>query len=233
MAFDQQALSQFKEKLLIMASHAESVVTRAVRAHLDRDEPLAQQALETDEIIDQFEIQIDRIALDLLSQNPGELGLKAHHLRHEDQRRIWNRSGMKPPTIASRSIELMALPTLDTPLDIAEMTFLVNAMLKDALDSFVVGNTVLARGVIPRDRQVDELNNKYQRQLTELMEAESITSAAAFASASSPNASSGSAITPKTSPRMRCCSTRVPTFGTRTRYTSNHAQKRNPNPCCR
>ena len=67
----------------------------------------------------------------------------------------------------------MALPTLDTPLDIAEMTFLVNAMLKDALDAFVVGNTVLARGVIPRDRQVDELNNTYQRQLTELMEAES------------------------------------------------------------
>jgi hypothetical protein len=40
----------------------------------------------------------------------------------------------------------MTLPPLVTPLDIAEMTFLANAMLKDALDAFVCGNTVLARG---------------------------------------------------------------------------------------
>jgi phosphate uptake regulator len=59
-----------------MASHAESVVTRAVRAHLDRDEPLAGQALETDETIDQFEILIDRMALDLLAQAPGEFELR-------------------------------------------------------------------------------------------------------------------------------------------------------------
>ena len=71
MSFNQQALSQFKEKLLIMAS-AESVVTRAVRA-LDQDEPLAQQALETDEIIDQFEIQITE-SPSICSRKPGELG---------------------------------------------------------------------------------------------------------------------------------------------------------------
>ncbi len=161
MSFNQQALSQFKEKLLIMASHAESVVTRAVRAHLDRDEPLAQQALETDEIIE--------IALDLLSQNPGELELR-HITCGMKIAQDLERVGDEATTIASRSIELMALPTLDTPLDIAEMTFLVNAMLKDALDAFVVGNTILARGVIPRDKQVDNLNDTYQRQLIEMME---------------------------------------------------------------
>jgi len=34
MAIDHQTLAQYKEKLLIMASHAEGMVTRAVRAHL-------------------------------------------------------------------------------------------------------------------------------------------------------------------------------------------------------
>jgi len=169
MVFNQQVFSQFKEKLLIMASHAESVVTRAVRAHLDRDEPLALQALETDEIIDKFEIQIDRIALELLAQNPGELELRQITCGMKITQDL-ERVGDEAVTIASRSIELMALPTLETPLDIAEMTFLVNAMLKDALDAFVVGNTILARGIIPRDKQVDDLNNKYQRQLIEMME---------------------------------------------------------------
>ena len=170
MAFDQQALAQYKEKLLIMASHAESVVTRAVRAHLDRDEPLARQALETDEVIDQFEIQIDRIALGLLAQAPGEFELRQITCGMKIAREL-ERVGDEATTIARRAVELMALPPLATPLDIAEMTFLANAMLKDALDAFVSGNTVLARGVIPRDRRVDEMNKTYQDDLNELMEA--------------------------------------------------------------
>ena len=170
MAFDQQALAQYKEKLLIMASHAEGVVTRAVRAHLDRDEPLARQALETDEVIDQFEIQIDRIALGLLAQAPGEFELRQITCGMKIAREL-ERVGDEATTIARRAVELMALPPLATPLDIAEMTFLANAMLKDALDAFVSGNTVLARGVIPRDRRVDEMNKTYQDDLNELMEA--------------------------------------------------------------
>ena len=170
MAFDQQALSQYKEKLLIMASHAEGVVTRAVRAHLDRDEPLARQALETDEVIDQFEIQIDRIALGLLAQAPGEFELRQITCGMKIAREL-ERVGDEATTIARRAVELMALPPLATPLDIAEMTFLANAMLKDALDAFVSGNTVLAREVIPRDRRIDEMNKTYQDDLNGLMEA--------------------------------------------------------------
>jgi len=170
MAFDQQALAQYKEKLLIMASHAEGVVTRAVRAHLDRDEPLARQALETDEVIDQFEIQIDRIALGLLAQAPGEFELRQVTCGMKIAREL-ERVGDEATTIARRAVELMALPPLATPLDIAEMTFLANAMLKDALDAFVSGNTVLARGVIPRDRRIDEMNKTYQDDLNGLMEA--------------------------------------------------------------
>ena len=170
MAFDQQTLDQYKEKLLIMASHAEGVVSRAVRAHLDRDEPLARQALETDEVIDQFEIQIDHIALSLLAQAPGEFELRQITCGMKIAREL-ERVGDEATTIARRAVELMALPPLATPLDIAEMTFLANAMLKDALDAFVSGNTVLARGVIPRDRRVDEMNKTYQDDLNELMEA--------------------------------------------------------------
>ena len=63
----------------------------------------------------------------------------------------------------------MCLPNLNTSTDITEMTFLVNAMLKDALDAFVTGNTVLARGVIPRDKKVDDLNKLYQEDLIDIM----------------------------------------------------------------
>ena len=154
-----------------MASHAERMGNRAVRAHLDRDDALARQALETDETIDQFEIQIDRIALGLLAQAPGEFDLRQITCGMKIARDL-ERVGDEATTIARRAIKLMALPPLTTPLDIAEMTFLANALLKDALDAFVIGNTVLARGVIPRDKRIDELNKTYQDNLTELMEAD-------------------------------------------------------------
>ena len=167
-----QNLSQFKEKLLIMASHAESMVTRSVRAHLDRDESAANQALETDEIIDQLEIQIDRIALTLLARNTNNFELRQITCGMKIAQDL-ERVGDEASTIARRSILLMNLPSLVTPLDITEITFLVNSMLKDALDAFVVGNTILARSIIPRDKQVDQLNSKYQQQLITLMEADS------------------------------------------------------------
>ena len=165
---DTHNLSQFKEKLLIMASHAEGMVTRAIRAHLDRDEPAAKQALETDEVIDQLEIQIDRIALKLLADNIDDFKLRQITCGMKIAQDL-ERVGDEASTIARRSILLMCLPNLNTSTDITEMTFLVNAMLKDALDAFVTGNTVLARGVIPRDKKVDDLNKLYQEDLIDIM----------------------------------------------------------------
>ena len=165
---DTHNLSQFKEKLLIMASHAEGMVTRAIRAHLDRDEPAAKQALETDEVIDQLEIQIDRIALRLLADNTDDFKLRQITCGMKIAQDL-ERVGDEASTIARRSILLMCLPNLNTSTDINEMTFLVNAMLKDALDAFVTGNTVLARGVIPRDKKVDDLNKLYQEDLIDIM----------------------------------------------------------------
>ena len=165
---DTHNLSQFKEKLLIMASHAEGMVTRAIRAHLDRDEPAAKQALETDEVIDQLEIQIDRIALTLLADNSDDFKLRQITCGMKIAQDL-ERVGDEASTIARRSILLMCLPNLNTSTDITEITFLVNAMLKDALDAFVTGNTVLARGVIPRDKKVDDLNKLYQEDLIDIM----------------------------------------------------------------
>ena len=165
---DTHNLSQFKEKLLIMASHAEGMVTRAIRAHLERDEPAAKQALETDEVIDQLEIQIDRIALRLLADNTDDFKLRQITCGMKIAQDL-ERVGDEASTIARRSILLMCLPNLNTSTDITEMTFLVNAMLKDALDAFVTGNTVLARGVIPRDKKVDDLNKLYQKDLIDIM----------------------------------------------------------------
>ena len=151
-----------------MASHAEGMVTRAVRAHIDRDEALAGQALETDETIDQFEIQIDRIALGLLAQQPGEFDLRQITCGMKITRDL-ERVGDEATTIARRAIRLMALPPLSTPLDIAEMTFLANAMLKDALDAYGNREEAASIEVCNRDDEVDAMYTSLFRELLTYM----------------------------------------------------------------
>ena len=63
-------LVALKEKLLTMASHAESAVTRALKALVERDDDLARRVKEDDSILDRFEIEVDEMAINLLAKAP-------------------------------------------------------------------------------------------------------------------------------------------------------------------
>ncbi len=63
-------LAGFKEKLLTMGSYAESAVSLAVQALTERNDNLARQVQENDDIMDQFEIDIDDMAINLLAKAP-------------------------------------------------------------------------------------------------------------------------------------------------------------------
>ena len=55
-------VAALKEKLLLMASHAEAAVNRSVKALIRRDDNLARRTKEEDSVIDQLEIEIDEAA---------------------------------------------------------------------------------------------------------------------------------------------------------------------------
>ena len=67
-----EEMSNLKDSLLAMASHAESAVARSMRALVERDDALAQQVVDDDNILDQFEIEVDDIGIHLLAQGPLE-----------------------------------------------------------------------------------------------------------------------------------------------------------------
>ena len=64
-----QEINALKERLLMMASHAEAAVNQSVQALTTRDLDLALRVKERDSVIDQFEIEIDELAIHLLSKN--------------------------------------------------------------------------------------------------------------------------------------------------------------------
>lgn len=164
----EQELVELKEKLLTMASHAEGSVTRAVKALVDRDDELARRVMEDDVIVDQLEIEIDELCIQLLSKAPLASDLRlitvAMKISHDLER-----VSDEATTIARRSLELSAEPQLKPYVDLPRMAAMALEMLKEALDAFVNRDPAKARAIIPRDKEVDQLNKQLHRELSSYM----------------------------------------------------------------
>ena len=165
--FDQE-LAALKEILLTMASKAEAAVNNALKALVDRDDDLARSVKEEDNAIDQLEIEVDEMAIGLLSKAPLASDLRlitvAMKISHDLER-----VGDEATTISRRAVELSQEPQLKPYIDIPRMAKMALEMLGDALDAFVNANPEKARAVIPRDKEVDALNRQLHRELSSYM----------------------------------------------------------------
>src|SRR5437868_992390 len=161
----EQDMTALKQKLLTMASHAETAVTNGIKALVDRDDDLARNVIANDSTIDHLEIEIDEMAIALLAlQGPMASDLRlitvAMKISHDLER-----VGDEATTIARRTIELSQEPQLKPYVDIPRMSNLAMDMLNQALDAFVNHNPAKARAVIPRDKDVDAINRQLHREL--------------------------------------------------------------------
>jgi phosphate transport system protein len=165
----EQELDALKQKLLTMASHAESAVTNGIKALVNRNDDLARKVIGDDSVIDHLEIEIDEMAIALLAlQGPLASDLRlvtvAMKISHDLER-----VGDEATTVSRRSIELSQEPQLKPYVDIPRMTNLAMEMLNEALDAFVNRNPSKARAVIPRDKEVDAIHKQLQRELASFM----------------------------------------------------------------
>jgi phosphate transport system protein len=164
----EQELDELKQKLLTMAGHAETAVQRAVKALVDRDEKLGRKVKEDDTVLDRLEIEIDDLAINLLAKAPLATDLRfitvAMKISHDLER-----VGDEATTISRRALELNEEPQLKPYVDIPRMAQLGLEMLKEAMESFVQQTPERARALIPRDKEVDNLNRQLHRELASFM----------------------------------------------------------------
>ncbi len=168
MTHHDEELAHLKERLITMASHAETAVNRYIKALVERDNETASRAKEEDRVIDQLEVEIDDLAITLLAKAPLATDLRlitvAMKISHDLER-----VGDEATTIARRAVELNQEPPLKPYVDIPHMARLALEMLREALDAFVSRDPRRARAVIPRDKEVDGLNKQLHRELASYM----------------------------------------------------------------
>ena len=164
----EKELDGLKQRLLTMASHAETAVNRAVEALTTRNHDLAVRVNEDDTIIDRCEIEVDELAIRLLAKAPLASDLRLVTVAMKISQNL-ERVGDEAAKIAKRARDLAKEPPLKLSLELPRMAALALDMLKAALDSFVNHDSAAARGVIPRDKEVDALNKKINVALTQHM----------------------------------------------------------------
>ena len=157
-------LGELKQRLLTMASHAEKAINDAVRALVDRDYDLALRVKDGDRILDQFEIEIDDLAIHLLAKAPLARDLRFVTVAMKISQTL-ERVGDEAAKIAKRARDLSQEPPVKVKVDIPRMAGLALGMFKSALDAFVNRDPAAARAVIPRDKEVDAMNKQINHEL--------------------------------------------------------------------
>jgi len=170
-AFDRD-LDKIQAQIMKMGGLVETAVRDAAAAYELRDLELARQVRSNDKIIDQLEETINDECSKLIAlRAPTAVDLRLVLSVFKVSANL-ERIGDYSKNIAKRTIVLEDLANSDERrLGLKRLAREVELMLKDALDAYVNRDLELARDVIARDIEIDQMYNGLFREfLTYMME---------------------------------------------------------------
>lgn len=169
-------LDLLRDKILLLGGKTEDAVHRAMRSLTERDSDLAKSVCKADELIDQMELEIDRLCVEILgSQQPAEHDLRLV-VSVAKITPILERIADHATSIAETAIILNNEPQIDNYIDFSLMGKIAADMLREALNAFTSEDAAASRAIIARDMTLDKA---YGRVFDGLIETLSQNSAAA------------------------------------------------------
>ena len=170
-AFDRD-LEAIQAQIMKMGGLVEAAIAEAAKSLETRDEELANQIRAGDKVIDALEEQINQETARVIAlRAPTAIDLRLILSVIKISGNL-ERIGDYAKNIAKRTGVLVTMtPVSDSASALRRMAREVEVMLKDALDSYIQRDADLARDVIDRDRDVDQMYTSLFREfLTFMME---------------------------------------------------------------
>ena len=163
-------LDRLRDKILLLGGSVESAVERAIRSLTERDTELANRVLAEDNIIDQMELQIDRLSVEILgSHRPTEHDLRLV-VSVAKITPILERIADHAASVAEAATILNNEPQISSYIDYSLMAETAAGMLREALDAFTSEDAEASREIIRRDRKIDDCYHKVFGELVQLAE---------------------------------------------------------------
>lgn len=159
-------LDVLRDKLLLLGGKTEEALHRAMQSLTTRDSELARQVKKEDKVIDQMELEIDRLSIEILAlEQPA-----AHDLRFVISvakiTPILERIADHAASIAKAALILNNEPQIKKYVDLPLMARVAAEMLQSALDAFTTEDAETSRQIIRRDEEIDAC---YKRVFNELL----------------------------------------------------------------
>jgi phosphate transport system protein len=173
-------LQALKNRLLTMGGLVEERVHQSIHALVNRSEEEAERVIAADKEVNDLQIDVDERCIKLLAtQTPlaSDLRLITVAMKINDD---LERIGDQAVNIAENVVKLLPHPPLKPLIDIPRMAEIAQRMTRDALDAFVNRDAALARTVLERDDEVDNLKDQVFRELLTYMMADPGTIARAL-----------------------------------------------------
>jgi phosphate transport system protein len=162
-------LRLLKDQIVEMGTVAESMFQTAMRALVTRDGTLCGRILELEERVDRFQIEIDKEVIRLMAvYGPVAMDLRFVLMAARINTEL-ERVGDQAVNMSESVTLLLAEPELKRLVDLPRMADIAAAMLEGSLAAFRTDDVEKAREVIPRDGEVDALNDQIFRELLTYM----------------------------------------------------------------
>ena len=168
----EEEMQALKNRLLNMGALVEERVHDATNALIERRLDTAERIIASDQDVNDLQIEIDERCLRLLAlQQPmaSDLRLITAAMKiNADLERI----GDQAVNIAEQAVRILAHPPLKPIIDLPRMAEISERMTRESLDAFVRKDAKLARAILARDDEVDQLKDQVFRVLLTYMMAD-------------------------------------------------------------
>jgi phosphate transport system protein len=164
-----EELGHLKGMLVKMAALVESAIQNGVQSLVERNSDLARSVIEGDHKVNALDVQIDEECIRLLAlKQPMGKDLRFITTAMKITSDL-ERIGDNAVNIAERALELNEEPLLKPYIDIPRMSRISRGMVRDTINAFINEDTQLAKDVIMRDDEVDDLNEMVWKELMFIM----------------------------------------------------------------
>ena len=166
----QQGLEEFLRIFAEQSALVERMVEKAVRALIEKNEDLAYEVIETDEIeCNSREKDIEAKAVELITLYAPKAGDMRKIVSIIKANKDLERIGDHAVNIAEHSLYLIPCRPVKPLIDIPRMAKIATSMIKNSLDAFLQERVDLAREVLKSDDLVDNLDVQIMRELITYM----------------------------------------------------------------
>lgn len=164
-----QQLDLLRDKLLLLGGTTEKALQRAMQSLTGRDSDLAQMVLKEDRIINQMELEIDRMCIEIIALHQPAAGDLRFVISVAKITPILERIADHSCSVAKAALILNNEPELSKYIDLPKMADNAAEMLHSALDAFTNEDAGASRKIIKQDKVINKSYKKIFGELIQMM----------------------------------------------------------------